>query len=205
LQQELDRVIPVVETLAAEIPVPLSVDTSKPQVMQAAISAGAGMINDVMALREEGAIEVLAAAGDVAVCLMHMQGRPRSMQQNPHYADVVAEVREFLLGRADACRAAGIDASRIVLDPGFGFGKMLEHNVALLKNIDLLAAGDYPLLAGISRKSMIGQLLGDVPVEQRLHGSVAAAVIAALKGASILRVHDVRETADALKIVKALL
>jgi dihydropteroate synthase len=205
LQQELDRVIPVVERLAAEIPVPLSVDTSKPGVMREAIGAGAGMINDVMALREQGALEVLADSRDVAVCLMHMQGRPRSMQQNPLYGDVVAEVRAFLLERAQSCRSAGIDASRIVLDPGFGFGKLLEHNVALLKNIDLLAAGGYPLLCGVSRKSMIGQLLADAPVERRLSGSVAAAVIAAMRGASILRVHDVRETADAMKIVKALL
>ncbi|MEJ2310292.1 MAG: dihydropteroate synthase [Gammaproteobacteria bacterium] len=205
LQQELDRVIPVVERLAAEIPVPLSVDTSKPGVMREAIGAGAGIINDVMALREEGALEVLADSRDVAVCLMHMQGRPRSMQKNPVYGDVVSEVRAFLLERAQTCRSAGIDASRIVLDPGFGFGKLLEHNVALLKNIDLLAAGGYPVLAGVSRKSMIGQLLEDAPVERRLSGSVAAAVIAAMRGASILRVHDVRETADAMKIVKALL
>lgn len=205
VQQELDRVMPVVESLVAELPVPLSVDTSKPEVMQAAISAGAGMINDVMALRQEGAIEAVRDACHVLLCLMHMQGEPRSMQQNPRYDDVVGEVRHFLLERAALCEKAGIAQSRIILDPGFGFGKTLEHNTALLKNIDLLAGDGYPLLVGISRKSMIGQLLGDVPVDQRLQGSVAAAVIAAMKGANILRVHDVRETVEALKIVEALL
>jgi dihydropteroate synthase len=205
VQQELDRVMPVVESLVAELPVPVSVDTSKPEVMQAAIRAGAGMINDVMALRSEGAIEAVRDAGRVALCLMHMQGEPRTMQQNPRYGDVVSEVRNFLLDRAAVCERAGIARSRIVLDPGFGFGKRLEHNTALLKNIDRLAGEGYPLLVGISRKSMIGQLLGDAPVDQRLQGSVAAAVIAAMKGASILRVHDVRETVDALKIVEALL
>lgn len=205
VQQELDRVMPVVESLVAELPVPLSVDTSKPEVMQAAISAGAGMINDVMALRQEGAIEAVRDACHILLCLMHMQGEPRSMQQNPRYDDVVGEVRHFLLERAALCEKAGIAQSRIILDPGFGFGKTLEHNTALLKNIDLLAGDGYPLLVGISRKSMIGQLLGDVPVDQRLQGSVAAAVIAAMKGANILRVHDVRETVEALKIVEALL
>ena len=205
VQQELDRVMPVIESLVAELPVPLSVDTSKPEVMQAAISAGAGMINDVMALRQEGAIEAVRDACHVLLCLMHMQGEPRSMQQNPRYDDVVGEVRHFLLERAALCEKAGIAQSRIILDPGFGFGKTLEHNTALLKNIDLLAGDGYPLLVGISRKSMIGQLLGDVPVDQRLQGSVAAAVIAAMKGANILRVHDVRETVEALKIVEALL
>jgi len=205
VQQELDRVMPVVESLVAELPVPVSVDTSKPEVMQAAIRAGAGMINDVMALRSEGAIEAVRDAGRVALCLMHMQGEPRTMQQNPRYGDVVSEVRNFLLDRAAVCERAGIARSRIVLDPGFGFGKRLEHNTALLKNIDRLAGEGYPLLVGISRKSMIGQLLGDAPVDQRLQGSVAAAVIAAMKGASILRVHDVQETVDALRIVEALL
>lgn len=205
MQQELDRVMPVVESLVAELPVPVSVDTSKPEVMQAAISAGAGMINDVMALRAQGAIEAVRDADHVALCLMHMQGKPRTMQQNPVYGDVVSEVRDFLLERAAACERGGIKRSRILLDPGFGFGKTLEHNVALLKNTDLLAGEGYPLLVGISRKSMIGQLLGDVPVDQRLQGSVAAAVVAAMKGASILRVHDVRETVDALRIVEALL
>ena len=205
VQQELDRVMPVIESLVAELPVPLSVDTSKPEVMQAAISAGAGMINDVMALRQEGAIEAVRDACHVLLCLMHMQGEPRSMQQNPRYDDVVGEVRHFLLERAALCEKAGIAQSSIILDPGFGFGKTLEHNTALLKNIDLLAGDGYPLLVGISRKSMIGQLLGDVPVDQRLQGSVAAAVIAAMKGANILRVHDVRETVEALKIVEALL
>lgn len=205
VQHELDRVMPVVEALVAELPVPVSVDTSKPGVMQSAISAGAGMINDVMALRSPGAIEAVRDAGQVALCLMHMQGEPRTMQQNPVYGDVVSEVRDFLLERAGACEREGVARSRILLDPGFGFGKLLEHNIALLKNIDRLADEEYPLLVGISRKSMIGQLLGDAPVERRLQGSVAAAVIAAMKGANILRVHDVRETVDALKIVEALL
>lgn len=205
VQQELDRVMPVVEAVVAELPVPVSVDTSKPEVMRAAISAGAGMINDVMALRSKGAIEAVRDAGNVAVCLMHMQGEPRTMQKNPHYGDVVSEVRDFLLDRASVCEKGGIASSRILLDPGFGFGKKLEHNLALLKNIGQLAGEGYPLLVGISRKSMIGQLLGEAPVERRLHGSVAAAVIAAMQGASILRVHDVRETVDALKIIEALL
>jgi dihydropteroate synthase len=205
VQQELDRVMPVVEAVVAELPVPVSVDTSKPEVMRAAIGAGAGMINDVMALRSKGAIEAVSDAGNVAVCLMHMQGEPRTMQKNPHYGDVVSEVRDFLLERASVCEKGGIASSRILLDPGFGFGKMLEQNIALLKNIGQLAGEGYPLLVGISRKSMIGQLLGEAPVDRRLHGSVAAAVIAAMQGASILRVHDVRETVDALKIVEALL
>ncbi|MGD8266381.1 MAG: dihydropteroate synthase [Chromatiales bacterium] len=205
VQQELDRVMPVVEAVVAELPVPLSVDTSKPAVMRAAITAGAGMINDVMALRAKGAIEAVRDAGDVALCLMHMQGEPRTMQTNPQYGDVVSEVRDFLLDRASVCEKAGIASSRILLDPGFGFGKTLEHNLVLLKNIGQLAGEGYPLLVGISRKSMIGQLLGDAPVDRRLHGSVSAAVIAAMQGANILRVHDVRETVDALKIVEALL
>ena len=205
VQQELDRVMPVVEAVVAELPVPVSVDTSKPEVMRAAIGAGAGMINDVMALRSKGAIEAVSDAGNVAVCLMHMQGEPRTMQKNPHYGDVVSEVRDFLLERASVCEKGGIASSRILLDPGFGFGKMLEQNIALLKNIGQLAGEGYPLLVGISRKSMIGQLLGEAPDDRRLHGSVAAAVIAAMQGASILRVHDVRETVDALKIVEALL
>ena len=205
VQQELDRVMPVVEAVVAELPVPLSVDTSKPAVMRAAITAGAGMINDVMALRAKGAIEAVRDAGDVALCLMHMQGEPRTMQTNPQYGDVVSEVRDFLLDRASVCEKAGIASTRILLDPGFGFGKTLEHNLALLKNIGQLAGEGYPLLVGISRKSMIGQLLGDAPVDRRLHGSVSAAVIAAMQGANILRVHDVRETVDALKIVEALL
>lgn len=205
LQMELDRVIPVVETLSSEIDVPVSVDTSKPQVMREAIAAGAGMINDVMALRAEGAIDAVRDADNVALCLMHMQGEPRVMQQNPVYVDVVDEVSTFLKARASDCQAAGISPGRIVLDPGFGFGKRLEHNRALLKNVNQLAAAGYPVLAGLSRKSMIGQLLGDVPVEHRLFGSVSAAVIAAMKGAGILRVHDVSETVDAIKIVKAIL
>jgi dihydropteroate synthase len=205
VRDELDRVIPVVEALTGQIGVPVSVDTSKPEVMRAAIDAGAGMINDVMALRAEGAVDAVRDAADVALCLMHMQGEPRVMQKNPSYGDVVGEVHAFLRARASDCESAGIDRGRIVLDPGFGFGKLLEHNLALLKNVDQLVADGYPVLAGISRKSMIGQLLGDAPVDRRLHGSVAAAVVAAMKGARILRVHDVAETVDAIKIVKAIL
>ncbi|MGD2083722.1 MAG: dihydropteroate synthase, partial [Chromatiales bacterium] len=177
VQEELDRVVPLVERLAAELPVPLSVDTSKPEVMRAAAAAGAGMINDVMALRAPGAL-VAASESGLPVCLMHMQGEPRTMQRDPHYADVVAEVRAFLAERVQACEAAGISRNRLVLDPGFGFGKTLGHNLSLLKHLDALVDSGLPVLAGVSRKSMIGRLLGDVPAQDRLYGSLAAAVIA---------------------------
>jgi dihydropteroate synthase len=203
LQEELDRVIPVLERLHAERDVVLSVDTSKPEVMRAALDAGAGMLNDVNGLRAPGAVDV-AALGAAAVCVMHMQGQPRSMQQRPEYADVVAEVTDFLAGRAELLRTRGVAGERIVLDPGFGFGKTLEHNLALFRSLQELAALGYPLLVGVSRKSMIGALLGDRPVSDRLFGSVAAALVAARSGASILRVHDVRETVDALTIQRAL-
>jgi dihydropteroate synthase len=201
VQEELDRVLPVIEALVAELPVPVSVDTGKPEVMRAAVAAGAGMINDVYALRQPGALAAAAALG-VPVCLMHMQGEPRTMQQAPHYDDVVAEVAGFLAHRVAACEQAGIVRSRLLLDPGFGFGKSLEHNLALLRHLpDLLAPG-LPLLVGMSRKSMIGAVL-DTPLAGRLHGSVAAATLAAWLGASIVRVHDVKATADALKMVAA--
>jgi len=202
VQQELDRVLPVIESLVAEIGATVSVDTSKPEVMEAAVRAGAGMINDVFALRQGGALE-MAAGLQVPVCLMHMQGRPRDMQQDPVYRDVVAEVEEFLLRRASACEAAGIPADRIVIDPGFGFGKTLDHNVELFRAIPRLGRNGYPLLVGVSHKAMLGALTGK-PVGQRVAASVAAAVLAAQSGASILRVHDVAETVDALKVAAAL-
>lgn len=201
--EEIKRVIPLVERLVGDLGARVSVDTSKPGVMRAAIKAGAVMINDVYALRQPGALEAVSGSS-VAVCLMHMQGEPRTMQKAPHYADVTAEVGEFLLQRAAACTAAGVGRERIVLDPGFGFGKTLEHNLTLLKRLPELASLGYPLLVGLSRKSMLGTLLGGKPVEQRLHISVAAAVMAALNGANILRVHDVGPTVDALKLISAM-
>jgi dihydropteroate synthase len=206
-QEELDRTIPVIERLAAEIAVPISIDTQKPVVMRAAVAAGASLINDVAALRAEGA---LAAAADlnVPVCLMHMQGAPKTMQQAPHYEDVTAEVAAFLQERIDACVAAGIPREQILLDPGFGFGKTLDHNVALMQGLPLLKQLGYPLLIGVSRKSMIGALAGSVQqplaVEQRMAGSVAAALFAVTQGAAILRVHDVAETVQALRVWQGL-
>ncbi len=201
VQQELDRVIPVIEAVHAELPVVISVDTSKAEVMRAAVAAGAGFINDVRALREPGALEMAAASG-VPVCLMHMQGEPRSMQQQPHYDDVVVEVKGFLLERAAACQAAGMSRERIVLDPGFGFGKSAAHNLRLLKQLPIFAEAGYPILVGLSRKSLIGSVLG-LPVEQRLHPSVALAVLAVWQGARIVRVHDVAATAQAVRMCAA--
>jgi dihydropteroate synthase len=197
-EQELDRVIPLIERLAGQIEASISIDTSKPGVMREAVAAGAGMINDVYALRREGALEA-AASLRVPVCLMHMQGEPRDMQQDPRYFDVVAEVRDFLAGRAQACRDAGIAADRIVVDPGFGFGKSLKHNLELLRGLPELAGLGYPVLAGLSRKSMLGTIAGRGP-GSRMAASVAAALLAVQKGAAIVRVHDVAETADALKV-----
>ena len=202
IQEELDRVVPVVEAIVARTAVTVSVDTSKPAVMVAAVAAGAGLINDVFALRQEGALETAADLG-VPVCLMHMQGRPRDMQTDPHYADVVTEVEAFLVDRALACEAAGIDRDRILVDPGFGFGKTLEHNIALFQGLPRLCGGAYPVLVGVSRKSMLGALTGK-PVEDRLAASVAAAVLAAGHGAAVLRVHDVAATVDALKVLRVL-
>lgn len=201
LQEELDRVLPVIEALRGELAAVISIDTMKPAVMSAAVAAGAGMVNDVLALQAPGAIAAVAAS-QAAVCLMHMQGTPQTMQSAPQYADVVGEVGAFLQARADACLAAGIGADRIVLDPGFGFGKTLQHNLALLAGLQQLAAGRFPLLAGLSRKSMLGRLLGR-PVEQRLAGSLALATIAALHGARIIRCHDVAETCDAVAVAWA--
>ncbi|MGA1562026.1 MAG: dihydropteroate synthase [Gammaproteobacteria bacterium] len=206
-QEELDRTIPVIERLAAEIAVPISIDTQKPAVMLAAVAAGASLINDVAALRSEGALAA-AAELQVPVCLMHMQGAPRTMQQAPHYEDVVAEVAAFLQERIDACVAAGIPREQILLDPGFGFGKTLAHNVTLMQGLAKLSALGCPLLIGVSRKSMIGALAGTVDqpiaVEQRLAGSLAAALSAVTHSAAIVRVHDVAETVQALRVWRGL-
>ena len=196
-EEEIRRVVPVIEALR-EIDVPLSIDTFKPQVMRAALAAGATLINDIYALRVPGAIEV-AAASDAGVCLMHMQGTPQTMQDNPIYADVVAEVKAFLDERVDACRAAGIERNRIVIDPGFGFGKSAEHNLELLQGLDRLANSGYPVLVGLSRKSVLGTLTGR-KVTERVAASVAAAIAAVARGASIVRVHDVAATRDALAV-----
>jgi dihydropteroate synthase len=196
--EELRRVIPVIEALAKRVPVPISIDTSKPEVMRAAVAAGAGMINDVQALQGEGALEAAAALG-VPVVLMHMQGEPRAMQDAPHYEDVVAEVHRFLTQRIFACEMSGIPKSRIVIDPGFGFGKTLAHNLALLRQLARFTELGVPVLAGLSRKSMIGTLTGR-EVGARVHGSVAAALIAAQHGALLLRVHDVGATREALAV-----
>ncbi len=202
VQQELDRVIPLIEYIVAGTGLPVSIDTSKPEVMEAAVHAGAGMINDVYALRREGALET-ASTLDVPVCLVHMQGKPGDMQDKPEYEDVVGEVRGFLLARAEKCESAGIPRQNIIIDPGFGFGKTLQHNIDLFKAIPAFVATAYPVLVGISRKSMLGQL-SDKAVDQRLAGSISAAVLAAQAGVAIIRVHDVGETVDALKIASAL-
>ncbi|SDH89875.1 dihydropteroate synthase [Propionivibrio dicarboxylicus] len=201
LAEELDRLLPVLDRLAA-CGVPISIDTYKPEVMRAALAAGAAMINDIYALRMPGALEAVAAS-DCAVCLMHMQGEPLTMQQTPDYADVVAEVLSFLDERVAAAQAAGIARERIVLDPGFGFGKSLTHNLDLLRALERFSATGLPVLAGMSRKSMLGAITGRA-VGDRLGASVAAALLAAERGARILRVHDVAETRDALAVWQAL-
>ena len=198
IQQELDRVLPVLEALSPNLDIPISIDTSKPEVMRAARTAGAGFINDVYALREDGALHAAADTG-LPVCLMHMQGEPRTMQQHPEYGNVVVEVSDFLQQRIQAAESAGISRDKIIVDPGFGFGKTLEHNLELLRNLSSFKSLDAPILAGLSRKSMIGMALG-LPVEQRLNASIALALIAVSQGARIVRVHDVRETAEALRM-----
>jgi dihydropteroate synthase len=203
LEEELRRVVPVIERLRAATRAVISVDTGKPEVMRAALAAGAGLVNDVYALRAPGALEAVAASG-CALCLVHMQGEPRTMQASPRYADVVGEVRAFLAERVAACRAAGIEAQRIAVDPGFGFGKTLEHNLTLLRHLRELTAGGQPVLVGLSRKSMVGTLTGRPPGE-RVNGSVALAVVAALAGARIVRAHDVAATVEALQIVAAVI
>ncbi len=198
VDEELARVIPVIEAVRSESDNPVSIDTSKPEVMREAVAAGASLINDVRALREPGALEAAAALG-VPVCLMHMRGEPRTMQQHPHYDDVVGEVLAFLEARVAACEAAGIPRSRLILDPGFGFGKTLEHNLALFRALPRFVATGLPVLVGVSRKSMIGQVLG-VPVTERLAGSLALATLAVGFGAAIVRSHDVRETVHAVRM-----
>ncbi|WP_230347764.1 dihydropteroate synthase [Methylobacillus methanolivorans] len=203
LEEELDRVIPVIERLSLEVDVPLSIDTYKPQVMRAAVQAGAAIINDIRGLQEPEAVQA-AAEGDAGICIMHMQGTPQTMQQNPQYENVVQEVKGFLQERLEACLAQGIAAERVVLDPGFGFGKRTVHNLALLNGLpDILALG-RPLLVGLSRKSVLGQIVGS-DVDQRLHASLAASVISVMKGGRIVRVHDVKATVDALKVVDAVI
>ena len=198
-EEEIRRVVPVIEALAKQTSVPIAIDTSKPEVMRAAVAAGAGFINDVFALRRDGALDA-AADLKVAVCLMHMQGEPRTMQQDPHYDDVVSDVRRFLAERIFACEMSGIDKKRIVVDPGFGFGKTLEHNLALLRALDQFAALGVPLLVGVSRKGMIGGLTGRENPADRAAGSAAAALLAVQKGAAIVRVHDVAATRDVLAV-----
>lgn len=200
LQEELDRLLPVLEAIAGW-GVPISIDTYKPEVMRAAIAAGAAMVNDICGLTRPGAIDAVASS-DVGVCLMHMQGEPGTMQAAPHYQDVVGEVTAFLQDQVAACRGAGIADERIVLDPGFGFGKTLEHNLALLRDLPATSPEGLPILAGMSRKTMIGQMTGR-PVEQRLPGSLAAALLAAEGGAKIIRVHDVAATRDVLTVWQA--
>ncbi len=200
-QEELDRVLPVVEVLARETEAVISVDTSTPAVMREAAAAGANMINDVRALTRPGALET-AAQLELPVCLMHMQGSPQTMQTAPQYTNVIKEVRAYLLARRTACEDAGILAERILLDPGFGFGKSLEHNLALLARLSELTVLGSPLLVGLSRKSLIAKLTGRA-VDERLPGSLALAMLAAQRGAALLRVHDVGETADVLRILEA--
>lgn len=198
-EEEIARVLPVIEALAKQTSIPIAIDTSKPEVMRAAVAAGAGFINDVFALRRDGALDA-AAELKVPICLMHMQGEPRTMQQAPHYDDVVSDVRRFLAERIFACEMSGIDKKRIVVDPGFGFGKSLEHNLALLRALDQFAALGVPLLVGLSRKAMIGTLTGREKHADRAVGSAAAALLAVQKGAAIVRVHDVAATRDALAV-----
>jgi dihydropteroate synthase len=204
LQEELDRVIPVVEAIHKNLDAIISVDTSTPEVIRGSALVGAGLINDVRALQREGAL-IAAAATNLPICLMHMQGQPDTMQQAPSYDDVVNDIHNFLIERVDACADVGIARERLILDPGFGFGKALGHNYQLLNQLESFHQLGLPLLVGISRKTMLGKVLNDRPADQRLNASLAAAVIAAMKGAAILRVHDVAETHDALQIVEATL
>lgn len=199
--EEMDRVLPVLEGLRDAVRVPVSVDTSKPEVMRAAVRAGAGMVNDVLALRTPESIETIAGLG-VPVCLMHLQGEPRTMQQNPVYKNVVEDVCRFLDERVSACEKAGIPRSRLLVDPGFGFGKTLSHNLDLLRNLRTVAGLGAPVVAGLSRKSLIGMATG-LPVERRLHASVTLAMLAAQHGARVLRVHDVGPTVEALRMLEA--
>ncbi len=201
--EEIKRVVPLIKALRGVLKIPISIDTSKPEVMLAAVEAGAGLINDIYALRKPGSLQVARECG-VPVCLMHMQGEPATMQRNPVYKDVVAEINAFFLERVGACVDAGISAQRLLLDPGFGFGKTLMHNLTLLARLEeLVLEGGMPLVVGLSRKSMISQLLGERRVEDRLYGGLAAAVLAATRGASLIRTHDVQATVDALRVYQA--
>lgn len=203
--EERRRVLPLVEALSRRLPLPVSIDTSKPELMTEAVAAGAALVNDVRALRAPGALDAVAALDDVPVCLMHMQGEPRTMQEEPRYDDVVREVGDFLAARVQACVDAGIARERLVVDPGFGFGKTRAHNLALLKHLDELGARlGQPLLVGMSRKRTLGEVLDGAPPDERLYGSLAFAVMATERGARIVRAHDVRPTRDALALVAAL-
>lgn len=202
LAEEIRRVVPVVRAIAAELDVVISVDTSRAEVIEAAVAAGAHFINDIRGLKDPAALAAAARAG-VAVCVMHMQGEPATMQNDPVYGDVVAEVREWLLARVAACRAAGIAADAIAVDPGFGFGKNAEHNLALFRSLEGFTTLGVPLLVGLSRKSLVGQLTGR-PVASRLAGSIALAALAAERGAAIVRAHDVAATVDAVRVGAAL-
>lgn len=203
VQQELDRVLPVIEAIRSELDCVISIDTCKTQVMKEAVAAGADIVNDIRALLDTGAVD-FAASAQVPVCLMHMQGQPRTMQHAPLYQDVAKEVCDFLIQRAEICLAAGIPKGQIILDPGFGFGKSLQHNYQLLSQLSVLVSHHYPVLVGMSRKSMIGQLL-NLQADERLAGSLACATIAVMKGARIIRVHDVKETVQAVAVACATL
>lgn len=204
LEAELERVVPVIEWVAKRFDVPVSIDTYKTQVMKEAVQAGAQIVNDVNALQALGAVEFVAESG-VTACLMHKQGTPKDMQDAPVYKDVVQEVTEFLLNRAHVCEQAGVSKNKIIIDPGFGFGKTLKHNTELFAEMSTLVETSYPVLVGVSRKRMIGDILQDAPVEKRVVGSVAAAALAGLKGAKVVRVHDVAETVESLKVMAHLL
>jgi dihydropteroate synthase len=199
--EENERVIPIIEAISQRFDVMISIDTSKAEVMEAAVHAGAGMVNDVRALSEKNSLQVLAEMS-VPVCLMHMQGQPGTMQDKPAYEDVLAEVREFLSERIEICVAAGIDKNRLILDPGFGFGKTQQQNFSLLNGLESLSIDGLPILAGLSRKSLIGQTLG-LPVDERVYASIALALLAVKNGASIIRVHDVKATCEAIRMLEA--
>ena len=203
LQQELDRVLPVIEAITAEFPVIVSIDSYKAEVMRQAVAVGAGLVNDVYGLRGEGVLDVVSKV-NAPVCIMHMQGKPKTMQQAPQYENVVQAVDDFFVERIQACERYGIAKERIILDPGFGFGKTLDHNLTLMKNLALFAHLGCALLAGVSRKSMIGAML-DKPVEQRLYGSLALATLAVWQGARIIRAHDVAATVDAVHVANRVL
>ena len=203
VQEEMDRVLPVIEKIIGQIETIVSVDTSSPSVMREAASLGAGLINDVRALQTEGALQAVVDTG-LPVCLMHMQGSPQEMQQKPQYQNVVSDINRFLLSRIKACEDKGISRNQIIIDPGFGFGKSLEHNLQLLKELEVFKQSRCPVLVGLSRKSMIDKIL-ELPVDQRLSGSLALAVMAVERGASIIRVHDVAETVQVVKITEAVL